>query len=111
MGYLLCNDHHHGYVKFHCISVQPWQRDGNHNLVKWPKDVSLGYLVRERFVCKEEAELMFSVPTPKGFLNWHESNVINEVEVRGYANGCTNPFVVTFYDKAASTRETRDHEL
>ena len=54
---------------------------------------------------------MFSVPTPKGFLNWHESNVINEVEVRGYANGCTNPFVVTFYDKAASTRETRDHEL
>ena len=53
MGYLLCNDHHHGYVKFHCISVQPWQRDGNHNLVKWPKDVSLGYLVRERFVCKE----------------------------------------------------------
>ena len=69
MGYLLCNDHHHGYVKFHCISVQPWQRDGNHNLVKWPKDVSLGYLVRERFVCKEEAELMFSVPTPKGFLD------------------------------------------
>ena len=84
---------------------------GNHTLVRWPKDVTLGDLVRERFECKEETELMFCVPTPKGFLNWHESNIINEVEVRGYADGCDNPFVVTVTDKAASSREVRDHEV
>ena len=84
---------------------------GSHTLVRWPKDVTLGDLVRERFECKEETELMFCVPTPKGFLNWHESNIINEVEVRGYADGCDNPFVVTVTDKAASSREVRDHEV